>query len=90
MLSVVRNQAFAYGMRKTKSAIVGCIKALRFATLAGTPGPLPVSPRNNTTLTPNIKRFFGDHNRTSYNKTASKRFFVFDYKSVLSSKSPSP
>jgi len=57
MPSAVRNQAFACGMHTTKSAIVGCIKELRFAILAGTPNPLPVGLRNNTTLAPNIKRF---------------------------------
>ena len=39
-----------------------------------TPNPLRVGPRNNTTLTPNIKRFLLDLNQTSYNKTSS-RFF---------------
>jgi len=64
---------FACGMRVPKSAIVGCIKTRRTAILAGR-RIRSVGSRNNTTLTPNIKRFLLDLNQTSYNKTSS-RFF---------------
>jgi len=63
----------ACGMRVPKSAIVGCIKTRRTAILAGR-RIRSVGSRNNTTLTPNIKRFLLDLNQTSYNKTSS-RFF---------------